>query len=66
MEVLVGLGDVGDLSALAVLVDPLALARAECHHSKQHGLGKRTGILERTGGFRAFPNRIDPVHQVLR
>ena len=66
MEVLVGLGDVRDLAVLAVVIDPLALARAECDHSQQHGLGERPGILERTRGLRASPDRIDPVHPVLR
>ena len=66
MEVLVGLGDVRDLAGLAVVIDPLALARAECDHSQQHGLGERPGILERTRGLRSSADRIDPVHPVLR
>jgi hypothetical protein len=65
-EVLVGRGNVGDLPGFPVIIDPLALARAECDHTQQHGLGERPGILEGTRGLRAFPDRVDPVHPVLR
>src|ERR1700686_2158337 len=60
-QVLGCVGDIGDLSALAVVQNLLPLPRTQRDDTQQHGLGELGRILDRGARLRLASDRLGPV-----